>query len=110
MAATGGAPPYSYSITAGALLTGLTLNGSTGAITGTPSTYGSCSLSICSMAACRRRPVRREAPPDTQSCQPRLSDSPLAGKSRGRTHVLPGLWPLQRPFFRSFPDGSEALS
>ncbi|MDP9055208.1 MAG: Ig domain-containing protein, partial [Acidobacteriota bacterium] len=38
--ATGGAPPYTYSISAGALPAGLTLNTSTGAITGTPTKAG----------------------------------------------------------------------
>ena len=36
--ATGGIQPYTFSISAGALPPGLTLNGSTGAITGTPTT------------------------------------------------------------------------
>ncbi len=38
--ASGGAPPYTFSITSGSLPTGLTLNPSTGAITGTPTAYG----------------------------------------------------------------------
>ena len=40
LVATGGVPPYAYSITSGSLPAGLTLNPSTGAITGTPTTYG----------------------------------------------------------------------
>jgi hypothetical protein len=40
---TGGTPPYTYSITAGSLPAGLTLNSSTGAITGTPTTAGAFS-------------------------------------------------------------------
>lgn len=39
-AASGGVPPYTYSISSGALPTGLSLNTSTGAITGTPTTAG----------------------------------------------------------------------
>jgi uncharacterized repeat protein (TIGR01451 family) len=38
--ASGGVAPYTYSITVGALPSGLTLNASTGAITGTPITAG----------------------------------------------------------------------
>ncbi|MGA3195469.1 MAG: Ig domain-containing protein, partial [Terriglobales bacterium] len=40
LVAVGGVPPYTFSITSGSLPTGLTLNPSTGAITGTPSAYG----------------------------------------------------------------------
>lgn len=45
-AASGGTAPYSYAVTAGALPGGLTLNASTGAITGTPSALGSFNFSI----------------------------------------------------------------
>ncbi|WP_162782219.1 putative Ig domain-containing protein [Arenimonas caeni] len=45
-AASGGTAPYSYAVTAGALPGGLTLNPSTGAITGTPSALGSFNFSI----------------------------------------------------------------
>jgi hypothetical protein len=38
--ATGGSPPYGWSISAGSLPAGLSLNSSTGAITGTPTTAG----------------------------------------------------------------------
>ena len=40
LTATGGVPPYTFSITNGALPPGLSLNSSTGAITGTPTTTG----------------------------------------------------------------------
>ncbi len=40
LVATGGVPPYTYSIISGSLPAGLTLNSSTGAITGTPTTNG----------------------------------------------------------------------
>ncbi len=40
LVATGGVKPYTFSIIAGSLPPGLTLNSSTGAITGTPTTYG----------------------------------------------------------------------
>lgn len=45
-AATGGAGPLSYAISAGALPTGLTLNASTGAITGTPTAVGTFNFTI----------------------------------------------------------------
>ncbi|MCU1234846.1 MAG: hypothetical protein JWP63_2813 [Candidatus Solibacter sp.] len=40
LGATGGTPPYTFSITAGGLPPGLTLSSSTGAISGTPTTAG----------------------------------------------------------------------
>src|SRR6185295_19293824 len=40
LVAGGGTPPYTFSITGGSLPSGLTLNPSTGAITGTPTTAG----------------------------------------------------------------------
>jgi hypothetical protein len=45
LSATGGVPPYTYSIT-GALPPGLSLNGSTGAITGVPTTAGSNTFTV----------------------------------------------------------------
>ena len=45
-AASGGTSPYGYAVTAGALPGGLTLNPSTGAITGTPSAIGTFNFSI----------------------------------------------------------------
>jgi uncharacterized protein YhjY with autotransporter beta-barrel domain len=44
--ASGGTAPYAYAVTAGTLPAGLTLNASTGAITGTPSALGTFNFSI----------------------------------------------------------------
>ncbi|MFN7562980.1 MAG: putative Ig domain-containing protein, partial [Prosthecobacter sp.] len=46
VAASGGATPYVYALTSGALPTGLSLNTSTGAITGTPSNSTSATFTI----------------------------------------------------------------
>jgi len=44
LVATGGTPPYTFSISSGSLPPGLTLNTTTGAITGTPTTAGTYSF------------------------------------------------------------------
>ncbi len=44
--ASGGKAPYSWSVVAGSLPTGLTLNSSTGAITGTPTTPGTYNFTV----------------------------------------------------------------
>jgi hypothetical protein len=46
LAATGGVSPYTWSITSGALPAGLTLNATTGAITGTPTTSSSSIFTV----------------------------------------------------------------
>jgi hypothetical protein len=46
IAVTGGTPPYTWSITGGSLAAGLSLNGSTGTISGTPTAAGSFSVTI----------------------------------------------------------------
>ena len=46
LAATGGAPPYNWTVTTGSLPAGLTLNSSTGVIGGTPTASGTTSFSV----------------------------------------------------------------
>src|SRR5207302_1938687 len=46
VAASGGAAPYAWSVSAGSLPPGLALNGSTGAVTGTPSAAGTFNFTV----------------------------------------------------------------
>jgi hypothetical protein len=46
VAATGGVPPYMFTVSQGTLPAGLTLNASTGAISGTPTTAGTSSVTV----------------------------------------------------------------
>jgi Subtilase family/Fervidolysin N-terminal prodomain/Putative Ig domain len=46
LAATGGTPPFSWTLDSGALPAGLTLNASTGAVTGTPTSSGTESFTV----------------------------------------------------------------
>ncbi|WEK07703.1 MAG: putative Ig domain-containing protein [Candidatus Pseudomonas colombiensis] len=46
LSATGGSAPYTYAITSGSLPTGLSLNTSTGVISGTPTTDGTSNLTV----------------------------------------------------------------
>ncbi|WP_211453034.1 putative Ig domain-containing protein [Collimonas antrihumi] len=51
ISAAGGVAPYAYSITSGALPAGLTLNASTGALTGTPTAAGTFSFTVRALDA-----------------------------------------------------------
>jgi len=51
ISASGGAAPYSFAITSGALPAGLVLNGTTGTIAGTPSLPGSYSFTVTATSA-----------------------------------------------------------
>src|SRR5207249_4718900 len=46
LAATGGAPPYGWSVISGSLPAGLTLNTTSGAISGTPTTAGTSNFTV----------------------------------------------------------------
>jgi hypothetical protein len=70
--ASGGNPPYTYSVTSGSLPGGLTLNGNSGAITGVPNQVGTFTFTITATdspfesgtsPAARSRAVSQSAPP-----------------------------------------------
>jgi len=61
LTAAGGVYPYTWTITAGSLPAGLSLNGSTGAITGTPTSIGTSNFAV--------QVADSETPPVTASAQ-----------------------------------------
>src|SRR5204862_1023282 len=76
LAATGGTPPYIWSITAGALPAGLTLNPSTGAIAGTPTGGpGAFTVTVADSAA----PPLSAAKPLSIAIAPAITTSSLPG-------------------------------
>ena len=86
--ASGGASPYSYAITAGALPPGVTLNTTTGAITGTPTATGAFNFTVTatdggSFTGARAYSFNMGSPNFT------LSPSALPGATVGVTYNQP---------------------
>lgn len=73
--ATGGTPPYTWSITAGSLPTGLSLNSSTGVVSGTPTASGTFTFTITATDA---TPLSGSV-----SCSITIAPSPAAGGGLG---------------------------
>jgi hypothetical protein len=94
LAASGGTPAYTYSISVGSLPPGLSLNTSTGAITGTPTTGGTYnytgkvvdSTGANATAACSISPIT------VGSCLPSSSLALLAQGSKVTSYVPNGSW------------------
>src|SRR5215475_5275397 len=61
LTATGGDAPFAWVITAGSLPTGLTLNGATGQITGTPTTGGTVSFTVQATDSAHPPQVKQQA-------------------------------------------------
>jgi hypothetical protein len=61
LTATGGDAPFTWAITAGSLPAGLTLNSSTGQITGTPTTGGSVSFTVQATDSAHPPQVKQQA-------------------------------------------------
>jgi malectin (di-glucose binding ER protein)/phosphoesterase family protein/putative Ig domain-containing protein len=82
LAASGGTPPYSWSVTAGSLPGGLLLSSSTGAISGTPSTSGTFTFTI--------QVKDSAATPQTASKQLSIAIAAAAAPLTITTSSLPG--------------------
>jgi len=82
LAATGGITPYAWSITAGSLPTGLNLNSSTGAITGTPTGAGIANFTV--------QVADSESPPATASAQLSITIQPAVPLSITTTSLPTG--------------------
>jgi len=83
LAATGGITPYTWSITAGSLPAGLSLNGSTGAITGTPTGAGTANFTV--------QVADSELPPATASAQLGITIQPAVPLSITTTSLPSGV-------------------
>ena len=102
--ASGGTPPYAWSLDSGSLPAGLTLNSSTGAIAGTPTAAGTSPfmakvtdsatqsdtqpLSIAVAPAVPRPPGRQPAPTSTATATP-TSRSSVPPRAAGTSPVQP---------------------
>ncbi|MBU1616015.1 putative Ig domain-containing protein [bacterium] len=91
LTATGGTPPYTWSIISGSLPAGLSLNGSTGKISGTATTIGTSSFTV------QVQDSDNPAQTDTQDLSLIISAVPL-----DRIEVLPGTVNLQVGETRAF--------
>jgi len=93
--ASGGVPPYTFSITAGSLPPGLTINPSTGAVTGTPTTSGTDSFTgevTDSTSATATASCSIAIAPPPGSCQPSSSLAVLVQGTNVTTYVPNGAW------------------
>ncbi len=82
LAASGGTPPYSWSLDSGALPPGLTLDAGTGAVTGAPTSAGTASFTV--------RVTDSLAQSDTQALTVVVAGPTLVTASPGGTTILAG--------------------
>jgi Putative Ig domain len=79
LGAAGGTPPYTWSLRLGALPSGLTLNSSTGLISGTPTTSGGSSIQV-QVQDSASPPATFVSPPFAITINPALTDAALTGE------------------------------
>jgi hypothetical protein len=93
LAASGGATPYAWSITSGALPAGLSLNASTGVISGTPTATASGSITFHVTDADGGSASKSLSLATTGSIQPKGSATVKANVS-ATFPLMPQCWPL----------------
>jgi titin len=81
----GGTGPYTWSVSAGSLPAGLTLNTSTGAVSGTPTTSGSASFTIEATDSVGGTATQAES--FTIYAAPTITSSSLPGDDEGVTYI-----------------------
>jgi hypothetical protein len=101
LAATGGTPPYTWSISAGALPTGLTLDSSGGVISGTPASTGTSNLTVQvtdanSLTNTKPLSLNVVAPPSvtTVSLPGSTQNAPYSATLAATGGVLPYTWSI----------------
>ncbi|WP_198137590.1 Ig domain-containing protein [Terriglobus sp. TAA 43] len=113
--ATGGLPPYTYTVTSGSLPAGLSLNGTTGVVSGTPTAVGASSLTITATDS-QSTPQQASLPLTMQVLYPStpsdaLLKGPYAFLFQGYDDVLVGVLAYQTATVGSITaDGNGLLT
>ncbi len=119
LAATGGVPPYTWSVSSGSLPVGLTLSSSTGAITGTPTASGTEAFTVevedsASTPNTRTANLSITVNPGVQPAPTvTLAGSPTTGVVAGQTVTLTASetpsYGVEQGYSWTIYDGSTAL-
>ena len=94
--ASGGTAPYTYAVSSGALPTGMTLNGSTGALSGTPTVYGNFNFTVTATDSSGGTPYSGSRGytltihPSVPTITPATLPNPVAGVAYSQTLAASG--------------------